>query len=306
MEDQRVCEEDLLYAGLHGLTDKEPLNKSQNETCNGLFITDFDGTLLGSDGTLAQRDIKALEFLTRYGVKTAIATGRSLHSFNNSPGVNLPVDYIIFTSGAGVVARSASRLLYQVDISSDVVVETLDFMNDSGFDFMLHHAVPDNHKYLYRRVNRDNTDFETRIGRNREFGKPLNSMPREGFGEAAQFLAIIPQNKGRDALRVVRNELPGLSVIRTTSPLDHKSTWIELFHPGVSKGKTAAWLASELNVDPGNTMAIGNDYNDQDLLEWAAQSFVVENAPGDLKSRFQTVASNNNGGVADAVRRWFL
>ncbi len=53
-----------------------------------------------------------------------------------------------------------------------------------------------------------------------------------------------------------------------------------------------------------DTMAIGNDYNDLDLLDWAAQSFVVDNAPVDLKCRFQQVGSNNNGGVAEAVNHW--
>jgi hypothetical protein len=50
---------------------------------------------------------------------------------------------------------------------------------------------------------------------------------------------------------------------------------------------------------------VGNDYNDLDLLEWAAHSFVVENAPDDMKNRFETVSSNNNGGVAEAAGRWF-
>ncbi|MCP4045415.1 MAG: HAD hydrolase family protein, partial [Gammaproteobacteria bacterium] len=67
----------------------------------------------------------------------------------------------------------------------------------------------------------------------------------------------------------------------------------------------ASWLASRLDTDPADIMAIGNDYNDLDLLEWAQQSFVVENAPIELKSRFQQVASNDNGGVAEAVEHWF-
>jgi len=280
------------------------LNKRQKKSCKGLFITDFDGTLLSSDGTLAQADLDALESLARYGFKTAIATGRSLYSFNNSPGVNLPVDYIIFSSGAGVVAQSASKLLYQVNISAEMVTQALEFMSDSRFDFMLHHAVPENHKFLYRRANRGNTDFEARIKRYREFARPLNSTSMNGFGEAAQFVAVIPQNETHDALRASKIGLPGLSMIRATSPLDHKSTWIEFFHPEVSKGRTAAWLASRLDVDPFNTMAIGNDYNDLDLLEWAAQGFVVENASDDIKHGFQQVASNNNGGVADAISRW--
>ena len=286
------------------MLEKESLNKNQGNSCKGLFLTDFDGTLLCSDGTLAQEDLDALETLTRCGIKTAVATGRSLYSFINSPGVDLPVDYIIFTTGAGVVTQPGHKLLYQVSLTAETVAQTLDFLHKSALDFMLHHPVPENHKYVYRCVNQDNTDFESRIERYREFGKALDSNPQKGFGEASQFLAVVPHDKTHDALREIRRGLPGLSVIRSTSPLDHKSTWIELFHPDVSKGKTAAWLAAELDVNHMDTMAIGNDYNDLDLLDWAAHSFIVENAPDELKCRFQQVASNNNGGVAEAVDCW--
>ncbi|MBW2583573.1 MAG: HAD hydrolase family protein [Deltaproteobacteria bacterium] len=51
-------------------------------------------------------------------------------------------------------------------------------------------------------------------------------------------------------------------------------------------------------------VSVGNDYNDIDLLEWTPSSYVVNNAPSDLKNRFTCVASNNNGGVAEAARRW--
>lgn len=270
----------------------------------GLFITDFDGTLLRSDNTLAQRDLDALASLTRRGIKTAIATGRSLYSFRNSPGVDLPVDYIIFTTGAGVVTQPEGHLVYKANLSRDMVLEALDFFKESAFDFMLHNPVPDNHTFFYRRATPTNTDFETRLTRYRPFGKPFKTISGNGFGEASQFLAVIPETSADDVVADVREALPGLSVIQTTSPLDHTSTWIELFHPNVSKSSTAAWLAAELNVDPMDTMAIGNDYNDQDLLAWAANSFVVENAPQDLKARFQTVASNNNGGVAEAIAQW--
>lgn len=280
------------------------LKKDLKNSHNGLFVTDFDGTLLRSDGTFAQKDLDALECLDRHGVRTAIATGRSLYSFINSPGVDLPVDYIIFTTGAGVVKPSDNELLYQVSINPEMVASTLDFLNESELDFMLHQPVPRNHEYVYRRSNPDNRDFETRIEKYAEFGNPLDSITRGEFGEAAQFLIVVPHDRTHDALNEVRQGLPGLSVIRATSPLDHLSTWIEVFHPDVSKGKTAAWLASELGVSNKDTMAIGNDYNDLDLLDWAAHSFIVENAPDDLKCRFQQVASNNNGGVAEAVDCW--
>lgn len=280
------------------------MNKDQGNSAKGLFITDFDGTLLCSDGTLQQGNLDALESLARRGIKTAVATGRSLYSFVNSPGVDLPVDYVIFSTGAGVVTQIGHKLLHQLNIAAEMVAQALVFLNHSTLDFMMHHPVPYNHNYVYRRVSTGNTDFESRIARYCEFGQPLDSVNGNGFGEASQFLAVVPHNKTHEALAEVRSGLPGLSVIRSTSPLDHESTWIELFHPDVSKGKTAAWLASQLDVNPVDTMAIGNDYNDLELLEWAAHSFVVDNAPDDLKYRFQRVASNDNGGVAEAVSGW--
>jgi len=280
------------------------VNKDQQGSCNGLFITDLDGTLLRSDGTLAQRDLDALEHLSGRNIKTAVATGRSLYSFIKSPGVDLPVDYIIFTTGAGVVTQPERKLLYQLNLSSEMVRKTLDYLGESMLDFMMHHPVPENHRYAYRRVNRENPDFETRLERYREFGKPLNSSSVNGFDEAAQFLAVVPHYEADDALRQVRSDLPGLSIIRSTSPLDHESTWIEFFHPGVSKGKTAAWLTAELGINHADTMAIGNDYNDLDLLGWAASSYVVGNAPNDIKEEFRAVASNDNCGVAEAVNHW--
>lgn len=279
------------------------LNHVKN-SCKGLFITDFDGTLMRTDGKISAEDIMALESLRRQGIKTAIATGRSLYSFDQSPGAKLPVDYIIFSSGAGVVDQVSRKLLYQKNLSPQMVCQAVDFMHEARFDFMLHHPVPDNHQYAYCRLNGSNLDFETRIENWRDFGISWNSRPSDEFGEAAQLLAVIPPNYAAQALKKARMGLPELSVIRATSPLDHHSTWIEVFHPQVSKSQTSAWLASRLGVSQCDSMAIGNDYNDLDLLSWAGSSFVVKNAPRDIKTGFTTVASNDEGGVAAAINRW--
>jgi hydroxymethylpyrimidine pyrophosphatase-like HAD family hydrolase len=216
----------------------------------------------------------------------------------------VPVDYIIFTTGAGVVSQPEGELVYRVNLTGDMVVQALDLFQESGFDFFLHDPVPDNHRFHYCRASGNNPDFETRLERYRPFGMPFSAGSGNGCGEASQLLAVIPENGAEKAVADVRGALAGLSVIQTTSPLDHTSTWIEVFHPEVSKSGTAAWLAAALNVNPVNTVAVGNDYNDQDLLAWAGDSFVVENAPEDLKTRFKTVATNNGGGVAEAIEQW--
>ena len=270
----------------------------------GLFITDFDGTLLRSDNTLAKRDLDALASLNRRGIRTAVATGRSLYSFNNSPGADLPVDFIIFTTGAGVVTLPGGRLMYKVHLTRDMVLHAIDIFKASGFDFFLHDPVPENHKFLYCRATSRNTDFENRLERYRPFGEPFNAEAGNNIGAASQLLAVVPKSAAHGIVDGMRRALSGLSVIQTTSPLDHTSTWIEVFHPDVSKSRTASWLASKINVDHQTTMAVGNDYNDRDLLAWAAESYVVDNAPQDLKDCFKTVASNNACGVAEAIDHW--
>ncbi|MCK5164776.1 MAG: HAD hydrolase family protein, partial [Desulfobacula sp.] len=76
-----------------------------------LFITDFDGTLLKDDKTISHEDIKTFEILRQKKIVIAIATGRSVYSFEKAlkvidmgkGGKQLPVDYVIFSTGAGIM-----------------------------------------------------------------------------------------------------------------------------------------------------------------------------------------------------------
>ena len=102
----------------------------------------------------------------------------------------------------------------------------------------------------------------------------------------------------------VSPSLDGYSVIRATSPLDGDSLWLEVLPRGVSKSAACAALARQAIVEPREILAIGNDYNDLDVLRWAGTSFVTANAPRDLQAEFPVVAANDHGGVAQAVESW--
>ncbi len=280
------------------------LTQKIDPSCRRLFITDFDGTLLRSDRTLSDNDLKALNDLPEHNVIRAVATGRSFYSFMNSPGADLPVDYIIFSTGAGVATHPAGNIVRKINLASNAVERAIKFFVQSNFDFMVHQPVPDNHMLVYQRTSRHNPDFESRLAGYKQFSTPLIIEDADRFGPAAQLLAVVPENETAAALAVVRKALPDFSIIHSTSPMDGQSTWLEIFHPEVSKSQAAAWLASELKIMVKDTMAIGNDFNDLDLLEWSGSSFVVDNAPDDLKGRFQNVASNNTCGVAEAIDMW--
>jgi len=269
----------------------------------GLFIMDFDGTLLRSDRTVASKDLDALRQLGETGIIRAIATGRSLFSFNNVTIPDLPVDFVIFSMGAGVLQYNDRQIVRKASLEPLEVERATEVLKTHRLDFMVHRTIPDNHMFAYYRSNHKNDDFDRRVELYSQHAEILIETSN-GFGPATQLLAVVPSRNGTAVLETIRNDLIGFNVIQTTSPLDGESTWIEIFPTSVSKSQTTAWLADKLLIEKQQTVSVGNDYNDLDLLEWTDSSYVVDNAPTDLKSRFTIVASNNNGGVAEAAERW--
>ena len=264
---------------------------------------DLDGTLLRSDRTFAGPDLTALRRLGDHNVVRAIATGRSLASFNTVIVADLPVDYLLFSTGAGVLQYPSGEIIRKIHLEPSEVIRACDVLNAFRLDFMVHRTIPDNHMFAYVRANDGNTDFERRIELYRQFAIPLGDAAGD-FGPATQLLAVVPPGDAVPLIDKIRVAMTDFNVIQTTSPLDAKSTWIEIFPATVSKSQTAAWLAKTLGIDSHSIVAVGNDYNDLDLLQWSASSYVVANAPADMKSRFACVASNNDGGVAEAANRW--
>ena len=269
----------------------------------GLFITDLDGTLLGSDRRLPDAARTALARLGRRGIVRAVATGRSLFSFNTVADPEMPVDFVIFSTGAGVLRHPGGRIIRRADLENAEVCRAFAALSALELDIMVQRPIPDNHRFGFKAHRRSNPDFERRLALYRDHAFPLDG-DIAGFGPATQLVAIVPPGDGGRALAAVRAHLSEFAVIQTTSPLDGRSMWIEIFPGGVSKSLTAAWLAEKLGIPRHRTASVGNDFNDLDLLEWTPARFVVGNAPADLTRRFPVVASNDQSGVAEAIERW--
>ena len=266
----------------------------------GLLVTDLDGTLLGGDRRLRDCDRAALARLGRDGCQRAIATGRHLHSFGLVAAERFPVDYVVCSSGAGIYDVRHRRLIRSHSLTATDTKTAVRVLDGLDLDFMVHRPIPDNHHFQYRWSGRPNTDFEGRMDRYRAFAAPLDGE----VGPSAQLLAVVPADRSEPSSDQVASLLPDLTVIRTTSPLDHRSTWIEVFPREVSKSQAAAWLAARHGIRRGDVCAVGNDYNDRDLLEWAGASYVVANAAPELRAHHDVVAAGGHCGVAEAIRRW--
>jgi len=128
------------------------------------------------------------------------------------------------------------------------------------------------------------------ISRNHSLRAPITTLP-------------FPSNHERIFSELhERLNARGMHVIRTTSPLDKKSLWIEVFPRNVNKGSAVVQLADKLGIPLTHSVVIGNDFNDCDMLNLPeALGFVVANAPLELRNKYRCVASNDADGFSAAV-----
>ena len=270
-----------------------------------MLITDLDGTLLRDDRTVSDTDYRTLVELGGKNIVRVVATGRSLYSLDRVLSPDFPVDYIIFSCGAGLYDWRKKKILYSRELDASQIGEVTAILLDREAPFMIHLPVPDNQYFYFRGESDPGTDFGRRLELYPDCSAPLRlpvTLPR-----ASQIVSILPPDKFDRFLelksRIRRRLGDGVSLVRATSPIDHRSHWLEIFHPDISKAKTAAELGRRLGMAAAGVRAVGNDYNDRDLLQWAGSAFLVENAPADLKAEFETVSANGENGFTEAVYR---
>ena len=266
-----------------------------------MLVTDLDGTLLDSASRLSSRNRTALEALGAAGVVRVVATGRSLYSADQVLSADFPIDYLVFSTGVGTLRWPNREALWSFRFRDCDLRRAIDVLEAADLDYAVHRAPPRNHHFYYRASGAENADFVRRRVRYRDFARPWEARHLDGL--RASQLIVIEAEERPSAYTGLKRELRGLSVVRTTSPLDHRSRWIEIFPPEVSKSRAAERIRRGHGVDLAQVSAVGNDYNDADLLDWAGNAYVVDNAPRDLKAVHTVVASNDEDGFADVARR---
>jgi hydroxymethylpyrimidine pyrophosphatase-like HAD family hydrolase len=269
----------------------------------GIVVTDLDGTLIDSKQQLSAADRRTLLGLGAQGVVRVVATGRSLFSALRVVDSDWPIDFLVHASGAGISHWPSRELLKVEHMQAPLALELARRLQARGLDFMLHRAVPENHTFYWHRGTRANPDFDRRVALYAHYMQPF-PRPLELSEPMCQAIVIDPSPSPGSYPELVR-ELAEFSVIRTTSPLDRTATWIEVFPPGVRKSAAARWLLETRAPAGTRSLAVGNDYNDVDLLDWADLACVVGNAPAELCARYRNVASNEASGFSEAVR-WAL
>lgn len=261
---------------------------------------DLDGSLLNSNSKISSADQSTLQELGKRGVIRVIATGRNLFSAERVLGDSNEFDYLVISTGLGILDYQSRRFLKEEHLSQREVEFLIDFMLEERVDFMIHNVLPDNHYVLCHDAATGHPDFRVRRQWYKDFATDFKLS--EPVQSASQFIGFFPHCSPR--INELRQILNNFNIVRTTSPITYKHDWMEIFPKNVSKGHALSWLCKDLNINLKNTLCLGNDYNDLDMLKIAGKSYVTLNAPTDLKREFNVTVSNNDSPLTEIVREY--
>jgi Cof subfamily protein (haloacid dehalogenase superfamily) len=273
-----------------------------------LIATDIDGTLLDSRAQLPSRNAEALREAASRGIEIVIVTGRRFHSAKRI-AEELPCDAKLIVSN-GALVKSVSgethlRCLLAAETARQVLRATEDFRSMSAVIFDRTRAA----EVVFERINWEDPIIGPYLRRHRHHVTEVAPLADCLAGEDPVEVMFIGNC---DAVRRVMNRLKSYDfqtdyTLALTEYAQSGLSMLDVLAPGVTKGATlAAWVA-RLGIARENVMAIGDNWNDREMLEYAGLPVVMDNCVAELKALgWTTTLSNDECGVAEAIHRHAL
>lgn len=269
-----------------------------------LIAIDLDGTLLTDEKQLPQANIDAIHQAIQAGVQVVICTGRTL------PGVReimaqLPFkgedDFLILQNGSVTHRLHNLEIVDQVTLSQQARAALIDFAR--VFDEQGAQLVAFDQEGMMLMSQYEANDIV--ISDSKVLGTPITPFTTE------EFLAFEGFNKAMvlgepNILDALKDRVPS-ELFEHYSPVRSQPIIAEFLVKGVSKASALKSLAARLAIDAEHVMAIGDQLNDLEMLEWAGLGVAMGNAVSGIKEVADVVTSTNeDAGVAQAIEQHVL
>jgi Cof subfamily protein (haloacid dehalogenase superfamily) len=267
-----------------------------------LLIVDIDGTIAGRSNQVSSRVKQAIQAALDRGVRVGIATGRMYKSalrFHHEIGADIP---IMAYQGAWIQDPATGVTHRHLPVPVEIARELIDYFEQSHLiDRLSVHVYRDDCLYV-RHVN---SDTELYIGRSGIPVNPVADLRTALIDRPTKILAM------SEDIELIQSLLVDLRQRYTPEEL-HVTTSVPIFlettQSGVNKGTAIDYVAKELlGITSENVLAIGDNYNDVEMLAYAGIGVAMGNAPADVRSLADWVAPDIEAdGVAVAIEKFIL
>lgn len=266
-----------------------------------LVALDVDGTLLDDSKELPAVNREALEEASARGVLVAIASGRMtprIEAIEEKLGIDC---IIIAYNGAKVVGRKAEgrALIARRPVPAEVAELFIRFSRETGHllnfyddDLLYSEDSPQRRPFIDLYAQRTGAEFH------------IVDDLRQFLGVTPTKLILIAAPEERDRLHdEFREKLSGRAFITRSEP-----EYLEIMASGVDKGSGLRSIAEHYDISREEILAVGDAPNDLELIQAAGWGVGVANCSPLVREAADAVTerTNNEGGVAEAVRRWVL
>lgn len=273
-----------------------------------LLAIDLDGTLLSSAREISATDRRAIAKTRAAGIEVAIVTGRRFPAAR--PYVELLGDDLFAVANSGAIIRQGPdgpilrrRLLsirvatFVLGVAKSVNMEPLvhDGPEAEGYIFLSERArsIPQVHRYLNKASPPPSWVAEVLLQRD-----PV----QVGFTGTVDGIRKLETELGRK----LEAERQRVNLARTEYP-DEDFALLDVLAKDATKSSALAFLSGKLGLAIEETMAIGDNWNDLDMLESAGLGVLMSNASEELRRRgFAETGTNDKSGVAEAIERYLL
>ncbi len=276
-----------------------------------MICIDLDGTLLNSQGSISDSDLRAVEAAVHAGVRVVPCTGRAwcesrhvLRDFPASPRS----DTGVFVTGAAVSDLADGRTLDLCVMDPHLVLELVEHLRDlpeavlvcsdanlTGHDYLVtgNGQVTANTQWWFEMTGttvRHCTDPSL---------EDLRHTLRVGLVAAGPRMSQTSRRVSDAFGR--RVAVHHFEAVQKPDP-DQTVHILEVFPAGVDKWRGLTWLAQKDGIQPGQIVAIGDELNDVAMLEQAGCGVAMANATeAAVCAANRMTRSCDDGGVAHAI-----
>jgi Cof subfamily protein (haloacid dehalogenase superfamily) len=276
-----------------------------------LVAIDIDGTLLPAAGSVvSRRNCEALREIQAAGIEIVIATGRrQAYATPLLLPVGLASDTVLITSN-GTVTRTLAgqrmdRFVLPVD-TARALCPALRPLGTTVFTFDREgpgEMVLESLQILHDRISLWVEANRSSIREVRPLERAFDSGDAPIQGMVCGEVAAMREAESR----LTAGEYASLIEIHRTEYPARDLSILDILPPGCSKGAALRRLAAHRGLQPEEIAAIGDNWNDLDMLEFAGQPFVMANGAPDLielsrRRGWPVVPSNDEDGVAHVLR----
>jgi Cof subfamily protein (haloacid dehalogenase superfamily) len=282
-----------------------------------LLALDLDGTLLDSRGNISERNRIAIDSARERSVHVALVTGRRFRD-SRPVALELGLDVPLISHNGALTKHAATLQTVSVlPLPLDAAREALKIGRKAEADALLSNDHEGLGVLVYDHIRGGNTAAHRYISWARRIhGEEEGSHAVDQVASLEDYLDHDPIHLsfsgGCDEMdqleETLKTGLGSTVKVLSTKYLEQDFTLIDILNPAASKGAGVAAAAAELGVVREEIMAIGDNYNDLEMLLFAGTGVVMANAPLSLReiTGLHPTASNRDDGVALAIEQFIL